>query len=129
MKNLTRETIVFIRTDGTRATLLPCENPPVVEIVEENLMGYLGSLEIIRQPYRKVIFPNWEDDPKGGPYVVSKDIFDLLPPSATEFVTPDYHTAMLNGLNQPHIVRRFIVKSAVETLIVKQPASSASPSE
>jgi hypothetical protein len=120
MKNLTRETIVFIRSDGTRATLLPCEHPPVVEVIEENLIGHLGSLDIIRQPYRQVIFPQWEDDPKGGPYVVSKEIFDLLPFGAVDFVTPDYHTAIYNGLQQPHIVRRFIAKPKAENVIVKQ---------
>jgi hypothetical protein len=122
MKNLTRDVIVFIRTDGSRATLPPCEHPPVVEIVEAEPIGYLGPLEIVRQPHRRVIFPNWQDDPKGGPYVVSKEIFDLLPCGAIEFVTPDYHTAIMNGFKQPHLVRRFIVKPVAETMIVKQSA-------
>jgi hypothetical protein len=120
MKNLTRDTIVFDRTDGTRATLLPCEHPPIVEVVEAELACYRGSLAIVRQPYRRVIFPNWVDDPKGGPYVVTKDIFDLLPLGATDFVTPDYYTAIRNGLQQPHVVRRFITKAEAETIIVKQ---------
>lgn len=120
MKNLTRDVIIFERTDGTRATLLPCEHPPVVEVVDANLVGYRGSLEIVRQPYRRVIFPNWEDDPKGGPYVVTKDIFDLLPLGATDFVTPDYFSALRNGLNQPHLIKRFIVKAEAETAIIKQ---------
>ncbi len=122
MKNLTSDVIILIRQDGTRAELPACPNPPIIEIEEVGVtVGYLGELEIVRQPHKRVIFPDWVDDPKGGPYIVSKIVFDALPADATDFVTPDYNTAILNGLKIPHVIRRFIMKASSQVIIHKKP--------
>lgn len=125
MKNLTSDLIILIRQDGTRAELPPCETPPTIEPIEAEIIGYLGELEIVRQPYNKVHFHNWEIDPKGGPYIVSKLVFDALPPDRIEFVTPDYNTAILNGLMIPHVIRRFIAKPAAKLVNNEAPAKAA----
>lgn len=120
MKNLMPGAITLDRQNGTRVTLPPCEHPPIITIVESEVVRYHGDIRVIHESYRQVTFPHWEDDPKGGPYVVSREVFDLLPADATEFVTPDFDTALKNGLGRPHVVNRFIIKPTAQAIIYKQ---------
>jgi len=120
MKNLTATGISLFRQNGTRAYLPASPVTPTVEDVAAEVVGYLGGLEIIRQAYKRVHLYGLADNLAEQPFVVSREVFDALPYDAIEFVTPDYDSAMLNGLGIPHVIRRFIAKQAV-TAVPEKP--------
>jgi hypothetical protein len=116
MKNLTSGVIILMRQDGTRATLPASPLLPTIEDIEPALVGYLGDLRIIRQQHKRVNFHGLTDNLKEQPFVVSREVFDVLPDSAVEFITPDYESAIVNGLGLVHVIRCFIAKPDVEAV-------------
>jgi hypothetical protein len=123
MKNLTSGVIIMLRQDGSRAVLPPCETPPTLIHYPAEHVGVLGTIEIVRQSFTTVNFHGLELTKEDEPFIVGRDIFDALPPERIEFVTPDYESAIYNGLGIAHVIRCFVAKAGVKVIPHKQPAS------
>lgn len=122
MKNLTIDPIRLIRQDTTRAELPPCMTPPKVVVRNEEVLGTLGSIEIVRERYVSVDFGDLVLNKTDEPFIVSREVFDALPPDRIEFITPDFDTSIRNAFGAPHVIRRFIAKAGA-TYRAPQPAT------
>lgn len=111
MKNLTLSAITIERQDKSRLQLPAAEVVPKLILVEEAKVVMQGTVEMHVPARYRVDFTGVDlETDRRLPFIVSREIFDALPPLSVEFVTPDYSTATYNGLNIPHILRSFIAK-------------------
>jgi hypothetical protein len=116
MKNLTPGAIHIERQNGTRVSLPPCDNPPTIKEMPGHVFGYLGGLEIVKEGYKEVDLHGLTSDSEEQLFIVTREVFDALPFYATEFVTPDLASAVVNGLGIAHVIRRFIAKPAMQAV-------------
>lgn len=114
MKNLTGRAITIQRDDHTRVVIPPEATTPIIAVGEEETpLGIINGIDVIVAPQKAVLWNGLNLSTHDQPFIVSRDIFDLLPHDATEFVTPDLGTsAIRNTFGEVHAVTRLIAKPA-----------------
>jgi len=117
MKNFTSKTLIIQRENGTCIRILPETEQPKVEYKEATARGTLNGIEVYAPSGKRVNFGSIKLDRKDAPFIVTKEVFDALPDSAIEFVTPDSTRQQLRwmGVNEP-VVHRLISKPDLDII-------------
>jgi hypothetical protein len=118
MKNLT-SSLINLAIGESRVQLPAPEVVPKLIVGIPTLIGVLPPhhVEIVQQARTTIDFTGINLCQEDQPFIVSREIFDALPADRIEFVTPDYDTAIMNGLGIPHVVRRLISKQGPVTIV------------
>jgi hypothetical protein len=113
MKNLTDRDVIVQRENGTRFILVAAKGVPVLRHIPGTIMGVLNGVLIQGEDVSYVDFSDVElEAGSQGPYIVERNIFDALPASATDYITPDLgSSAVRNAYKNVQAVTRFCAKS------------------
>ncbi len=120
MKNLTDRDIVVQRENGTRFVLPAAKSVPVLRQIPGVVMGVFNGVLIQGEDVNYVDFSDveWVSGAEG-PFVVERNIFDALPDSAIDYITPDLGTsAVRNAYRNVQAVTRFCAKSKIPATVL-----------
>jgi hypothetical protein len=113
MKNFTSVILTLQRENGTYFRLRPEDAVPVVEYREVLERGTLNGVVVYARSGKRVNFKDIVFDKKDAPFIVTKEVFDALPCTAIDFVTPD---VKYYGSLQDDVITRLISKHDVEVI-------------
>lgn len=123
MKNLTGRPISIQRDDESRITIQPEAATPVIAVQHEELpLGTLNGIDVIAAEQKAILWNGLNINSFDQPFIVTQEIFDLLPHDATEFVTPDLGpSAIRNAFGGVQAITRLIAKPAARKYVPPQP--------